>query len=87
MQTVATVADGTGTSVVLRVRPNRDVDGRLERGGAIAGESEDQGTEDVHAMLAERAQPRDERLPHVVELLVHDLETFRCDSLDADNRT
>jgi len=35
--------------------PIRDVDGRLERGGAVARESEDKRAKDVHTMIAERS--------------------------------
>jgi hypothetical protein len=53
------------------LRPIRDVDGRLERGRTIARESEDEGTKDMNAVLAERAETRDQRLADVVEVLVH----------------
>src|SRR5690606_21269000 len=64
----------------------RDVDGRLERGRAIARESEDEGTKDVHAMLAERAQARDQRITHVVEALEDILQAFGCDSFHTHKR-
>ena len=51
-------------------RPIRDVNSCLERGRSVARESEDERTKDVHAMIAERAQARDQRLADVVEVLV-----------------
>ena len=55
-----------------------------ERGRAIAREPEDERAEDMHAMIAECAQARDQCLANVVEALVHVLEAFRRDGLHAD---
>jgi hypothetical protein len=50
-----------------KLRPIRDVDGRPERGRPIAWESEDEATQELHAMAAERAEARDQRIANVVE--------------------
>src|SRR5918995_3332330 len=47
-----------------------------ERGWAIARKPEDERAEDMHAMIAECAQARDQCLANVVEALVHVLEAF-----------
>jgi len=56
---------------------------RRERGRAIARKPEDERAEDMHPMIAECAQARDQYLANVVEAFVHVLEAFRRDGLYA----
>ena len=63
-----------------------DVRGRVERRRPIARQAEDERAEHVHAVLAERAQPRDQRVAGDVEALVDVLQPFGRDRLDADQR-
>ena len=54
--------------------------------GAVARQAEDERAEHVHAVLAERLQPRRRARRRVVEVLVDVLEPFGRDRLDADER-
>ena len=66
--------------------PLRQVRRRIERVGPVSRQSEDKRPQDVYALLAKRAQPGDECLSRVVEVLVDRLQPFGCDRLDADQR-
>ena len=68
------------------VRSVSDVSRGVKGGWSIAWKAEDEGAEDVHAMLAKRSKTRNQRLANIVEALVHVLQAFRCDRLDADER-
>ena len=89
-QAAKSIVPGNGVSMTncAKVTPAllRDVDGRVERAGAVARQPEDERAEHVHAVMLERAQPLDELLAGDVEVLVDVLEAFRRHRLDADER-
>ena len=63
-----------------------EVGRRLERVRLVGGQPEDEGPEHVHAVMAERLQPRHERLAGHVEVLVDGLQPLGRHRFDADER-
>ena len=89
-QAAKSTVPGYGVSMTncAKVSPARSATSAVASNvdGAIARQPEDERAEDVHAVLAERAQARDQRLADVVEALVDVLQAFGRDRLDADQR-
>jgi hypothetical protein len=59
-------------------------DGGIERGGLVGGEAEDEGTEDVDAVLLESLELAGQSVARVVEVFEDGLEAFGGNGFDAD---